>query len=278
MMLASTPRSERDAKVAMAGRFDRYEKEGGQDVRKLEPKANETVQRLMGLWKEFGVLQLPGLGWGTNKYDYKTYEKLCQTVQGSGIQYGPADISELVFSIGAYIGEESFSRKAGIFLSTLINNGPRGQYVLPVGNLETTIQAFGYRNQAGHDLIIQGDAGAHAFQEMEGGNVVVQGGCELLAGQLMRGGLAVIEGTHKGDIGLKMAGGRLEVRTLVLSKQQDVNRHWQVIGEFWDSVGSQMTGGEIHAGTVFPNIGYGLEKGDIISGRIYLQGRLIYER
>ena len=278
MMLASTPRPERDAKTAMAGRFGRYSKEEGQDVRKLEAKENLTVNRLWRLWSDFDTLQLPGIGWDTSGYNDVSYAKLCQIVRSKGIEYGPADISEMVFALGAYRDDPSSDCRAGIFLSTLINNGPSGQYLLPVGHLDFKIQALGYRNQDGHDVIIQGDAGAHAFQEMEGGSVTIQGGCDLLAGKLMRGGVAKIEGTHKGDIGWKMAGGRLEVKSLVLSQHQDVNRHWQVTRLYWDSIGSEMTGGEIRIGIAHPHVSYGLEKGDLVCGRIYHHGQLYQER
>ncbi|MFH0737048.1 MAG: hypothetical protein V1827_01130 [Candidatus Micrarchaeota archaeon] len=279
----------------MAGRFGRYSKEQGQDVRKSKT-GDETLQKLLSEFKTL-TSHCP-LGPDGYFYHDDYYRKIHSIVQAFPFPYRQEDIARLCVTMASFIEEiGAFGRAdAGIFLSALVNNGPPGKYLLPQRQFDHPLAYLGIRNNPGHETVIDGDA-RRAGLKMTGGKVTVTGNCEGDAGTEMEGGTLIIQGDMEGDIGKGMKGGIIEVHGTMgvgtLSIPYQTIRRWQSnrntstirIPYNQHQIGVGMTGGEIHLNEVV-NHGrfrdkHGLDAlglDSVIHGRIYLAGKLVLDR
>lgn len=271
------------SQVAANRRFGKFAPEKEQPVRRIDVKENELIKQMRETWKSCD-------------YDARelitpdgNYARITELVKD--LHYTAEDVEKFSIMLIEFEGEESFSEKAGLFLSALINNGGDETYTIHT-NYIPEICSLGYKNTK--NIIVNGNVSGRLGYSMEGGSITVKGDAKYSVGFLMENGTIVIEGNVENLLGDVMKGGSITVKgnagTMVGNQMEGGSII--VRGNAEDDVGLWMTGGKI---TVDGNLGTGIGhfmkdaeihiqnsieniSADILTGRIYYKGKPIVDK
>ena len=267
-----------DAPANTIGRvFRAYKPETEQAVRKIEVVQDKTLKRLKDAFRKLRHV--------SGKSDI---QRLCDEVclpMISGLGYSASDVQNFSATLAEFQGENEFQRKAGLFLSTLINNCEDKEFVIHTGHLVERVDYLGSRNTK--KITVDGHVGRRVGEWMHGGKITVGGNTGEDAGCEMMGGTITVEGNAGEGIGLGMEGGAIRVEGSAgdyagawmkggaIAVNGDIGRRigWQmdhgwitVDGHAGDEVGGGMKGGMIIVeGDSGGRIGWDMKGGMIIA-------------
>ncbi|MFH0737046.1 MAG: hypothetical protein V1827_01120 [Candidatus Micrarchaeota archaeon] len=191
----------------MAGRFGRYSKESGQDVR----TAGQTSSPVMDAFRK---------AWNALKFSVDTYgvenlvrySKMLKSLSVfNGLLFGPKDVAAFSLAMKEFEDDPNFSSKAGSFLSVLIRLGPKGKYTIYTNHLDKKINWLGRHNRKGRTIIVQGDVGDGIGDKMSGGKIIIHGNAGSAAGTNLLGGTIIIKGDCGDLVGLASLGGVIRI-------------------------------------------------------------------
>lgn len=229
------------------GRFARYAPEGEKQTRQAEVVEDETLKQLKDAYRR-----------SVCEYYYETMEVFDEPYEDSlknleGINYTAEDVEKFTIALAEFQDEKDFSKKAGLFLSALINNGNDTDYTVITNHLSEPLHCFAYKNRK--NIVVEGNVGESFAHYMEAGTVLIQGDAgDHLANRMIDGEITV-----EGNVGFGAAsiqGGKVTIK-----------------GNAGHSFGS-MQGGEIHIEGEYGSISAHY----IRSGKIYHRGKLIVDK
>jgi hypothetical protein len=243
--------------LAIGSRFRRYGPEQERAIRNVEVRESAAVGQMMEAWERFDYRFMRSHEF---RYD-EVYSRAASLVLR--IDYDSRDVELFSIALAEFQDEDSFSWKAGLFLSALINEGKDNGFTIhnehldPINHLgywnEKHIKVIGNtgdnlgRKMKTGSITVDGNAGTGIGLDMQGGRIIVEGGAEMVVGQRMKAGLIIVCGDAD-SVGACMHGGRI------------------FVGGDAGEVGSYMSGGEI-------SIGGSCQKlGEMKMGKVYLRG------
>jgi hypothetical protein len=198
-------------------------------VRKVEVVEDETLKCLKKLWSST-PLSASSIRLSAHSYihsgEYTTL--LSESDLFKKLSYSAKDIEKFSLILPVFQEKKHFSKKAGLFLSFLINNCSDSDYVIHTIHLSVDMAFLGYKNtkkvtikgDGGEDLgcemqegsiIVEGNSANNTGLWMNGGSIVVRGNAGPWLGSLMQGGMITIEGNADAGIGDEMGGGKIRV-------------------------------------------------------------------
>jgi len=227
--------------LAASRRFDGFKTETENAVRKAkEMKTDQTIERMK---KAFAQCRLTGdrQAAGYDKVDFCTRNLMFRAKDLETFSIAMADLQDDI----------DFLRKAGFFLSALINQSDDKEFVIHTSHLSRPIDSLGYCNKK--IVIVNGDVGDLVGAHMRAGTILVEGNASDSAGSYMKGGSLDIKGNARNWLGSWMEGGLITVG-------HDAGK----------GVGGNLTGGSIFVnGKTLQEIGYEMKGGTIqINGKV----------
>ena len=168
--------------LAVSKRFGRYKTEDPKPIRKKDQKIDRVLEQLKEAWAKYKHDKDEGVGIGCSKVLLLTWR----------IKYSSRDVEKFSLALVEFQDEEDFRYKAGIFLSSLINNGKDGDYVIHTRYLDKKIHWLGFMNRK--NIVIEGNVGHFLGAFMEGGTIVLNGNCGDDLGHFMAGGSIILNG------------------------------------------------------------------------------------
>ena len=229
-LVVRTGNASKSPVVPFAGRFGRYAPEAEKDVRKADVREDEVLKQLKSLFTKFEC-ECPTQCYEILEGPYNEALKLVR-----GLNYSAQDVTNLSIALAEFQDMVGFPKRAGLFLSALVNNMPDEHFVIHTKHLAVPISDLGYRNI---------------------GNVTVKGSLADLIGHMMVGGTMVIEGNVRWALAFRMKGGHME------------------IGGECGQVGNELSGGTILVKGDAGSVGDNMEGGLIIikGNAVYTAGR-----
>ena len=246
--------------MAMAKGFGGYGPESEKPVRKVQVAEDEALKRLKEAWTAYQY-KVPN-----NAPEHKQYENALSVV--NGLQCSAADIEKFSIVLAEFQCEEYFNRKAGKFLSALMNNGKEDAFVIHTNHLNEHIYWLGYMNTK--NITVEGDVGRDVGAYMKSGEIRVGGNADHSVGFQMEGGSITIEGNAGDWIGEDMKGGSITVNG---NAGDLVGGSVTVHGEIGEDISHEMKGGKIHLNGEYAGISDNIEH-----GKIYHKGVLIVDK
>ncbi|MDD5171805.1 MAG: hypothetical protein PHF60_02100 [Candidatus ainarchaeum sp.] len=157
---------------ALANGFRGYKPEGELVVRKVEVVEDETLRQLKKAFSEYLTLDSPKHH-TTNYF----YENAVSRIKK--LRYSADDVERFSLALGEFQNEKEFPKKAGIFLSVLINMGKDYSYVIHTAHLSERPKYIGYMNTKA--ITVKGDVGWDFALYMKGGEIHLEGSYERIA-------------------------------------------------------------------------------------------------
>jgi hypothetical protein len=244
--------------VLSASRRFRYTPEHEGAVRRGETAGNPRLRKLLLF---FNAHMTPG-------HPESTYESLVRAFKDERLAPSAADVGMLSMALP---GMRAAPGYVGVFFSAMVNCGDEDRYKIHAFISDIRPRFLGYK--CGKEVVVDGDAGDNAGEQMSG-RLLVRGSSGRAAGMLMRGGVLEIEGCAGPQAGLMMHDGELLIRGDAGDGLGDGMSGGKitVLGTAGADVGRGMSGGEIH---VVGGIG---GVGDAVGGRIFHDGRLVFDK
>ncbi|MFH0860776.1 MAG: hypothetical protein V1921_06210 [Candidatus Altiarchaeota archaeon] len=189
--------------------------------------------------------------------------------------------------------ERDFSKKAGFFLSALIDNSSHNAFditsAVPLDfigfklgvnkklTLEGDVGKDAGMNLAGGEMHVHGNAGEEIGREMKLGKITVDGSVSGFAGYLMAGGDIMIMGNGGGATGDRMSGGNIHVKgnTGVQTGVSMTGGTIRVEGNAGRNTGDGMRGGAIYVGGNIEDISKEYVDGEIWEAGVLKRPRTI---
>jgi len=231
-------------------KFGGYKKEEPKRVASIKTRPNRKVEMLKRVWAECNYERYAEWKPIVNEYNndphqgiHTFHRKLRSTIKD--LRITPRDIEQFSIAMKEYEHEESFSEKAGHFLSFFINHSRSRRFMVQTAHLDRPIDRFGFENRK--HVTIKGSLGHRAGDSMKGGTVVVEGNVGNEAGVSCKGRL-VIKGNAGGRLGEFMSDhGIIEIegefdslgesaRGRIYHKGKPVTDDWKPIDR-WDRLG-----------------------------------------
>ncbi len=237
-------------KLSAAFRFVGFKAEPEREVRKASVESFKAIVVLKRMWEKTSKDLKKDDLFGVQNYS-GAYAKFLKMARES--RYSAKDICAFSLALAEFQGDAYFRIKAGIFLSALINNSRRADFVIHTAHLPP-IHFIGFDNKK--NIVVEGDAGNRVGVGMRGGSITVKGDAGHLIGGDMTGGTISVLGNAGSHIGFFMLGG-----TIIVGKHAGTE------------VGRRM-----HAGEIILKGSYDDLAGYIQGGRIYHRRRLIWPR
>jgi len=240
---AKSKQHARVSQLAASKKFGKYKKEEAKRVRTQNISENKTLEEIKKVWRECRY------DWeAKDNVDISSHRKFLSML--SNVGYTANDVELFAIVLAEFQEEDSFSTKAGVFLSALINGGKDEKYIISTRQFHEPIQRIGIENHK--DIIIIGDVD-RAGSYMKTGSIVVQGHANRVA-YFMEGGRIIVEGNVYLHAGNHMKSGNVIIRK---------NAH---------QVGWGMDGGSISVEGEIGSIG------DVKHGKIFHKGKLIVNK
>jgi hypothetical protein len=260
--------------LAMANRFGRYKPEEEKAVRKVEVVEDETLKQLKAAWKAFYYQHIAHTGIILNSRDDEAcygYPRALEIVKR--LDYSVSDIENFSIALAEFQGEEYFGRKAGTFLSALMNHCNDKEFVIHTAHLANEIDSLGYKNTK--NITVKGNAGLGVGHHMLGGSITVEGNVDDNAGDSIGDGHITIKGSAGSSVGNSMSGGSILVEGDVGANcgNRMADGTITVNGDAGRSIGEDMEGGEIRIGGDIEGISKLMRH-----GKIFQKGELIFEK
>jgi hypothetical protein len=243
-------------------RFKGYQPEAEKASRKMDIRESEGLEQIRKAWRAFSLYP--------NVNERVNYEAIVEIVKK--LQYTKRDIERFNFALGELQHEDGFSKKAGFFLSALMNKAETREFIIVTQFLATPIDCLGMDNEK--NIIVNGDLKGIVGSDMICGSITVHGNVEDIIGGGMKSGSIIVHGSADRSIGWEMEGGSITI-----------------IGDVGDTVGYAMKGGTVTVhGNAGTEIGEHMEGGDIHingdigsignvkGGKIYHIGKLVVDK
>jgi hypothetical protein len=128
----------------------------------------------------------------------------------NGLSFFAKHVESFSLLLASFQDDPVFQRKAGLYLSALINACPDEEFIIHTRHLSLPPDSFGYQNTK--NVIVEGNLGKEAGDSMISGSIIVKGNVGHCAGDMMRGGEIMIEGDAGANVGTMMNGGRIIVQ------------------------------------------------------------------
>ena len=240
-------------RTEMARGFDRYKTEEKQKVRKADVKEDQVLAKLKDAFERYQYKAR----WVVGKNpEYKGADVLVK-----GINYTVRDVERFVIALAEFTEQTEFERRAGFFISALVNNCSDDNFRLPLKYLPNPLHFLGMENTK--NIIIEGNVDVSLGIRMDGGSIIVEGDSMDGVGDSMKSGLIIVNGSSSAvdGVGNNMTGGKVVIR-----------------GDVHGVVGEKMEGGIIE---IFGDVtGRDVDRGPIVGtgakgGEIYLHGNYI---
>ncbi|MDD5171995.1 MAG: hypothetical protein PHF60_03075 [Candidatus ainarchaeum sp.] len=184
--------------LALTKGFGKYKPEDENAVRKVEVVENETLRQLKKAWGNYTVAGV------LHDLDYLPALALAEK-----LEYTAADVEKFCIALAEFQDEKHFSKKAGLFLSALINNGKDTDYVIHTKHLVRPMECICFQNTK--NVIVKGNALLGIGWDMKRGQIIVEGDADHLVGLRMRGGSITVKGNAGEWVGSKMTGGKIRL-------------------------------------------------------------------
>jgi hypothetical protein len=259
------PRQSVARPLAARKRFKGYKRETEKVSRRADVKESEAVRQLQDAFVKTECL-FPGEH--LEVLD-EPYESALENLRG--ISYSVDDVQRLTIALAELQGEQGFSvKKAGLFLSAVVNNGADSEYTLLLAHLAGPLHCLAYRNTK--KMFVDGDVGRTFGMDFQSGSAHIKGSAGMHAGIHMKGGAITIGGNADFGLGGHMRGGSITV-------EKDAshcigngmkNGIITIKGNAGHNIGGWMEGGEIILEGEHGDLG------DVIrGGRIFHKSELI---
>ncbi|MEW6036367.1 MAG: hypothetical protein AB1529_07175 [Candidatus Micrarchaeota archaeon] len=190
-----------DAVLHSSGRFRGYRPMKEQAARSAEGKTNERLGELVDVFSSVPLFL------GNTRYE-EIYDSMLVSLEG--LRWSPDDVARFVLEGLPALGSGGeIRRRAGLFVSALVNNGSGSDYALCLDHLEWKVSMLGYRNMRA--LSVKGDAGAGAGYEMLEGSLKIDGCAGDFLACRMEGGVLVLNGDAGRQAAWGIIGGEVHV-------------------------------------------------------------------
>lgn len=257
-------------------RFGGFREEPEQEARRADVR--ETAEmKILKAWH-----QVNAGDWKAHSYHPQETISLAL----AGIRASQTDVDTFLSHLKslAETPVKEFDLVAGIFLSTLVNEGSEDAYTLNLSGLPGitglgadnckrltiigSVRECGLNNSS--EIRVIGDATIVGY-EQDSGSIEIFGNCSD-AGSRMSGGHIIIHGTSK-MLGRQMSGGRIDA----FGKVKSLVKVFKIRGSFrrmgHGQVGNGMSGGEIHMHHDRVSALYLNPEG----GRIFVKEKLVFD-
>ncbi len=170
----------RDPDVNAHFRFGRYKTEEAQQVRKLDAKKDETLEKIKKAFVSFDYKYVhASFDW------YEGLRKAVQVINEVIRGYTAGDVERFSVALAEFADEKDFAQKAGLFLSALINNCRDSDFVIHTSQLPE-LWFLGFANTK--NIIIEGDGGDWLAFDMVSDKIIVNGNSRGNLGVGMKSG------------------------------------------------------------------------------------------
>jgi hypothetical protein len=189
--------------LAIGSRFKRFGPEEEKASRKAELKESEAVRQMKDAWR--------GCEYNDTKGPVGCYTAAFQIVEK--LQYTAKDVEDFSIVLAEFQDEKEFSKKAGLFLSALINSGKDSDYKIFTNHLDVPPDLLGYDDYHSYkkNIIVKGNVGDGVGFNIYGGNITVEGDAGNGVGQEMRGGSILVKGAAGTSVGFFMESGEIKL-------------------------------------------------------------------
>jgi formylmethanofuran dehydrogenase subunit C len=266
-------------RLAASKRFGKYNNEKARALREAYIETDETIKRIRGAWESFGRSFPRSMK--ENPYDVgfdresMAYRKAQEAVDG--LNCTGEEVERFSIILGTFEGEKDFGKRAGFFLSALIEGSPGGSFTIDLSGLENHVHHLAWQNTK--DILVRGTVGNALGTFMEKGNIAVLGDAGAEAGMCLRGGTIEVMGNAGDSVGCGHVFTNLTIKRDPFAWEESpaIRYHMtggriMVRGDARDHIGDMMNGGEIHVDGEIGSIG------DIKGGKIFHKGRLIFDK
>jgi len=273
--------------VAARRKFGWYKNEERIEMKKMDYLEDETLRQLRSAWENYHKGYLVPYNVHSGAFEYK-YE--CAIAAIAELKYSSKDVERFSIALADFQNEDHFARKAGYFLSALINSGIDEDYTIHTSHLGKNIIELGYQNRK--NIFVDGNCGGTIGIGMRSGVIHVTGDVGPSLGFRMHGGIILVDGNANDHVGSNMDGGTIKILGNVgmyLGRSMEEG-HILVYGEILPQIADDMKGGVIElfgsvacvsSGTVIifdDGIPDSSSFGKIEHGKIYHRGNLIINK
>jgi hypothetical protein len=259
----------------MAGkRFGRYKKEAEKALRKMDVREDQTLRQLIDAWTAFRLSNEEILVDGGIYVDdcWRVYENACAEL--TKVSYSSADVTRFGLKLAEFEYGLDFHFLAGLFLTALANMRGERSFTIHTAHLGSPLHYLGMENT--RDLIVLGDVGYNAGNNMQDGSMLIEGNALGSLGACMRQGTIHVTGDAGNDIGYGMTGGEIVVDgdvgfvRCIDGGRVTVRGHLGAILEGYE--GPMLAGGELRIEGTYDRLG------EIEKGKVYLKGHLLADK
>lgn len=184
--------------------FSRYKDEKERVVRAPKVKEDATLAQLKTSWIRFSLWRYDWLPEKAH-YNYLTARNGIEN-----IEYTARDVEKFCVVLAAFQDDPQFSRKAGLFLSALVNHGKDDRYTIVTRHFHTGLHMLGYGNIK--HVTVDGNGGSALGIRMKEGSITVKGNTSYRVGVSMEGGIITVEGNAGDEVAYLMKGGEIHLK------------------------------------------------------------------
>jgi hypothetical protein len=207
-------------------------------------KANLNLKKIETRFRQY---MKRGCKDGYNRKGLSNYNLALRLI--ADVSISSMDVGLFCSKLVKYDSHKHFGKKAGYFLSALINTSKYGEFELFLSNVFPTDNLC-YKNTK--NVIVHGNVGEKFGEAMASGELILNGDAGKLAGYCLKDGKITINGDADGWAGCGVAGGLLVIN-----------------GNTSDGWGERSDGGEI---LIMGNAG---KSGDLGSGVYRVMGDIV---
>jgi hypothetical protein len=227
--------------LAIGKRFKGYGQESERNQKKADIRADKVLQQLKDAFRKTEC-------WYPSEhlevFD-EPYESALENLKG--ISYTAEDVHKFTIVLSELQGEEGYSsKKAGLFLSALVNNGAERDFMLVLGHIAVPPHCLAYKNTK--NILIEGDVGRTFGMGFQSGLATIKGSAGEHMGMGMQGGAITVEGNVDFGLGCRLKGGSITVERNAGHCIGDMMKDGtiRIKGNAGHNIGGMMKGGEIH--------------------------------
>jgi len=194
--------------LAVSKRFGMYKDEKKKEVKKADIKEDHVLKELKRIWY---LWKFP------NEFSYelvgdleKYYKLVLNSLHGlKTLKCTPEDVERFSIALADFQEEEDFSKKAGVFLSVVINWARGMDYTIQTEHLEEPIDYIGFKNLK--NITVKGNVGENVGAIMLRGSITVEGNAGDWIAPNIVGGKIVIKGDAGKFIAESTTGGEIHL-------------------------------------------------------------------
>ncbi len=242
--LALGTRNQRLTTAQMAGKppspFSKFRPANENGTVREEAAKDERLEGILKAWSCFLAQRVRWLGPAPQ---VEIYEDLEPKI--NGLAYDETDIQRLIYHISAIEQNEDHAKKAGLFLSALINLGSASRVVLDLRPIPMKLEFLGFR--CVKELVIFGDLGSDCALECKNARIRINGNAGHRFGSNSGKSIFKVNGDVGCGVGLKMYACELEIGGDAEHAlgEQSIECTIVVNGNAGDAIGSLMLGGSL---------------------------------